>query len=85
MNAEFSVFFICVEAIKYLLLYNLHNCTFNAIPNRVFLELLTYGEGGKETLPHHIYPTMTKLATVMPYLKKIQKVYESRDTHPEFY
>ena len=24
-----SVFFICAEAIKYLLLYNLHDCTFN--------------------------------------------------------
>ena len=28
MNAKISVFVICVEAIIYLLLYNLHNCTF---------------------------------------------------------
>ena len=28
-NAKISVFFICVEAIIYLLLYNLHECTFN--------------------------------------------------------
>ena len=25
-------------------------------------------------------PTMTKLGTVIPYLKEIQKIYESRDT-----
>ena len=28
----------------------------------------------------HIYPTMIKRGTVTPYLKKIQKIYESRDT-----
>ena len=27
------------------------------------------------------YPTIIKLGTVIPYLEKIQKVYESRDTH----
>ena len=26
------------------------------------------------------HPTMMKLGTVIPYLKKIQKIYESRDT-----
>ena len=31
------------------------------------------------------YPTMMKLGTVILYLKKIQKIYESRDTPPEFY
>ena len=29
MNAKISVFVICVEPIIYLLLYNLHDCTFN--------------------------------------------------------
>ena len=29
-------------------------------------------------------PTMMKLGTVIPYLKKIHKTYESRDTPPEF-
>ena len=29
MNAQISVFVIHVEAIIYLLLYNLHDCTFN--------------------------------------------------------
>ena len=28
MNAKISLFVICVEAIIYLLLYNLHDCTF---------------------------------------------------------
>ena len=28
MNAKISVFVICVELIIYLLLYNLHDCTF---------------------------------------------------------
>ena len=28
MNAKISVFVICVEANNYLLLYNLHDCTF---------------------------------------------------------
>ena len=32
----------------------------------------------------HTYPAMMKLGTVITYLKKIQKIYESRDTHPEF-
>ena len=30
MNARISVFVIFVEAIIYLLLYNLHDCTFNS-------------------------------------------------------
>ena len=28
VNAKFSVFVICVKAVIYLLLYNLHDCTF---------------------------------------------------------
>ena len=28
MNAKISVFAICIEAIVYLLLYNMHGCTF---------------------------------------------------------
>ena len=31
MNAKVSVFVICVEATIYLLLYNLHDCTFNIV------------------------------------------------------
>ena len=29
INAKISLFVICVKAITYLLLYNLHDCTFN--------------------------------------------------------
>ena len=31
----------------------------------------------------HTYPTMMKFGTVIPSLKKIQKLYQSLDTHPE--
>ena len=44
-------------------------------------------EGGKKApIPKtcHTYPTMMKLGTVIPYLKKIQKIYESRDTLSDF-
>ena len=46
-----------------------------------------WGEGGKKyPLPKicRTYPTMVKLGTVIPDLKKIQKVYESSDTPPKF-
>ena len=51
--------------------------------------LLTDG-GPKRPLPPlpkicHTYPSMVKLGTVIPYLKKIQKIYKSCDTPPEFY
>ena len=44
------------------------------------------GEGGggqKGPLPKICltYPTMIKLDTVIPYLKKISKIFESRDTY----
>ena len=39
MNAKISVSFICVGTIKYLLLYNLHDCTFN---NKLLIILKTY-------------------------------------------
>ena len=40
------------------------------------------GGGKKAPLPKicHTYPKMMKLGTVIPYLKKIQKIYESHDT-----
>ena len=40
----------------------------------------------KKGLPKvsHTYPTMMKLATVIPYLKKIQEIYKSRKTSHEF-
>ena len=32
----------------------------------------------------HTNPTMMKLGIVIPYLKKIQKIFESRDTPSDF-
>ena len=32
----------------------------------------------------YTYPTMMKLGTVIPYPKKIEKIYESRDTPLDF-
>ena len=44
--------------------------------------------GGKKVPPPpkicHTYPTMMKLGTVLPYFKKTQKIYESRDTPVDF-
>ena len=47
------------------------------------------GEGGAKRPPLpkicHRYSTMMKLGTVIPFLKKIQKTYKSRDTALAFY
>ena len=53
----------------------------------VFSRLLTDGRGGKKATHLKIcltYPAIMKLGTVVPYLKKIQKIYKSRDTPLEF-
>ena len=46
------------------------------------------GWGGSFLAPlpkiRHRYPTMMKLGTIIPYLRKIQKMYKSRDTSYEF-
>ena len=66
---------------------------FNPIQDGLFSGLLTdgaaslggglYGEGPPKI--RHTYPTIMKLGTVIPYLRKIQKLYKSRDTSLEFY
>ena len=58
----------------------------NSIQEWALSWLLTDDGGKKAPLPKicHTYLTMMKLATVIPYLKEIQKVYESRDKPPEF-
>ena len=45
-----------------------------------------WGKGKKAPLPKicRKYSTITKLGTVIPYPKKVQKIYESRDTQLEF-
>ena len=44
MNAKISVIIICVEAIIYLLLYNLHDCTFKSETNETFEKKQLYTE-----------------------------------------
>ena len=46
------------------------------------------GGGGGKRYPLskicHTYPTMMKLGNIIPYLKKIKKIYKSHETLPEF-
>ena len=59
----------------------------NPIQDGLFRGCSRMGRGGtRVTIPkiYHTYPAMMKLGTVIPYLKKIQKIYKSRDTPPEF-
>ena len=46
------------------------------------LELLMDRRAKKAALPKicYTYPVMTKLGTVIPYVKKTQKIYKWRDT-----
>ena len=62
---------------------NCRNCVSWPYSGWVFSGLLTdMGGGGRQKAPKicHIYPTMMKLGSVIPYLKNIQQLYESRDT-----
>ena len=59
------------------------NCVSWPYSGWVFSGPLTdMGGGGRQKAPKicHIYPTMMKLGSVIPYLKNIQQLYESRDT-----
>ena len=55
---------------------------FNPIQDGHFWGCSRMGGSKKAPIPKicHRYPTMMKLGMVIPYLKKIQKIYESRDT-----
>ena len=61
---------------------------FNLIQDGHFRGCSQMGMGGgkKAPLPKicHTCPTSMKLGTVIPYLKKIQKIYQSRGTRPDF-
>ena len=48
MNAKISVLVICVKAIIYLLLYNLHDCPFKEV---VYIRRVAKGRGGGGGLP----------------------------------
>ena len=59
------------------------NLTFNSIQDGLLAGLLTDGRGKKVSpIPKicHTYTAMMKLGTVIPYLRRIQKIYESHDT-----
>ena len=47
------------------------------------------GGGGEFLTPRpkicHTQPTMIKIGRVIPYLRKTQKIYKSRDTSLDFY
>ena len=47
-----------------------------------------WGGGGGKKAPFskicHTYPTLMKLGTVIPYLRKIKKIHKSRDTPFDF-
>ena len=53
----------------------------------IFRATHEWGEGKNAILPKicHIYPAMMKLGIVIPYLKKTQKITESRDAPSEFW
>ena len=65
-----------------------YKCSFNTIQDGHFRGCSQMGgEGSKKAHLRkicHTYHTMMKLCTVIPYLKKIKKQYESRDTVLEF-
>ena len=78
-----------IGVIIYLLLYYLHDGTFNPIQDGPLSGLLTDGGmGGAKKLPTlksvTYFPTMMALGTVTIYLKEIKKINKSRDTRLEF-
>ena len=60
--------------------------SFNPIQDRPFRGCSLIRGGQKDPFPKicHIYPTMMRVGTVIPYLKAIQKTYKSHDTPLEF-
>ena len=61
-------------------------CGFNPVQDGRFWTTHEWGSPKKAPLPKicHTYPTMMKLCTAIPYLKKIQTKFKSRDTPLEF-
>ena len=64
----------------------LKNCNTILILFRMAIFGAAQGWGKESPLPiiFHIHPAIMKFRTVIPYLKKIQKLYESYDTPFEF-
>ena len=66
MNAKISVFVICVDAIIYLLLNNLYDCTFKANDNLFAKGIYLYF---KKSLENGKFHNCLKLANVTPVSK----------------
>ena len=78
---------LMIKKVKNTLLWANFMNDLNSIQDGFFRGCSRIGGGGfLAPLPKicHTYPTMMKLGTVIPYPKKILKIYESRDTHLEF-
>ena len=72
-----------------ILISKISFCLFSTILTLFRMRLFGAAHGWrhkKAPLPKicHTYPAMMKLGTVIPYLKKTQKIYESRDILLEF-
>ena len=79
-------FFLSKVLLPSLLIVVTPSVSINPIQDGHFQGCSRWGAGGGGFFGGlcHAYPTMMKLGTVIPYLKKIQKIYQSRDTHPDF-
>ena len=77
-----------IEGLIILVKYRYLQSSYQLTLFRMYIFGAAHGwDGGKKApLPKisHTHPTMMKLCTVMPYLRKIQKICESCDTHPHF-
>ena len=76
-----------LQARKSLERYKQYKYNFPLILFRMGFFGAAHGWGAKRPALYkicHTYPTMMKLGTVIPYPKKIQKIYESCDTPLEF-
>ena len=85
MKIGFKIFLKHVSSFSESL--NKQNFYISPIQDMLFWGCSRIGGGQKAPpLPKicHTYPTMMKLGAVIPYPKKIQKIYESRDTPLEF-
>ena len=62
------------------------NVSFNLFRMGLFGAAQGWGVPKRPPIPktYQTYPTMMKLVTVIPYLKKTPKIYESRDTRLDF-
>ena len=75
-----------ISYVNYMSYINYRTYVFNPIQDGLFRGCSRMGGAFWPPLPkiHHTYPIMMKLGTVIPYQRKIQKMYKSRDTSLEF-